>query len=303
MIRIVPWSSLALAALVAAGPVIAQDAAPVAAPAPAAAPVTKPTVYALVSAVGGTLTFVRQREQVGSNRVDTFQRMTLTMPDASVDGAVLRGLKRTILASEPTAEFVFMRLNPKELENVSAQRRGEAALGKLASAFDAMPERMNWDRIIVITPKYLFPGRRGMASKLNGVGVYIQPLYSSGAPGPESLQAGGYSLDEDAETPEGENTKSSRFVAPYFYTQLWILDAKTLTVLDTQDRYEYRKIFDPTVAAIDVGKMLFPDQLSQAVERFVETASARALREAIGVVTVSEPKPVDPHSLPKPKTP
>ena len=54
----------------------------------APAALAKPTVYALVSAVGGDLTFVRQREQVGSNRVDTYNRLTVQVPDSSLDSAV-----------------------------------------------------------------------------------------------------------------------------------------------------------------------------------------------------------------------
>ncbi|APV49714.1 hypothetical protein BWI17_08485 [Betaproteobacteria bacterium GR16-43] len=268
----------------------AQDAKPAVA--------TKPTVYALVSAVGGDLTFVRQREQVGSNRVDTFDRLTLKVPDASLDGAVLRGLAKVLRSNEPDAVFHYMRLNPQELAGIKTQVKGEAALGKLAKAFETMPERKDWDRIVVVTPKYLFPGRSGMGSKLSGLGVYVQPLYSATGSasgvlgGVEDLVPGGVSAEEDAMTPEGEHTPTSRYVAPYFYTQLWILDAKTLTVLDTEERYDFQKLYDPKSTAIDVQRSFTPEQLSSAVDAFVERSAARALREAVGTVTVSEPKPV-----------
>ena len=260
----------------------------------------KPTVYALVSAVGGSLTFVRQREQAGSNRVDTYHRLSVPIPDASLDGAVLRGLARVIRTNEPDAEIVYMRLNPKELEGVAVHKKGEAAIGKLARAFDGMPERQAWDRIIVVTPKYLFPGRRGMGSKLQGLGVYVQPLYSATGSsaalhgGVEDIAPAGIATEEEAITPDGETTRTSRYVAPYFYTQLWILDAKTLTVLETEERYDFQKIFDPQSPAVDVQRSFTPEQMSEAVGKFVEKSAARSLREAIGTVTVSEPKPVQP---------
>jgi hypothetical protein len=258
-------------------------------------PPPKPTVYALVSAVGGDLTFVRQREQVGSNRVDTYHRLTLKVPDASLDGAVLRGIAKVIRGNEPDAVLHYMRLNPKELEGVTAHRKGEIAIGKLAKAFDGMPERMSWDKIIVITPKYLQPSRDRMGSKLHGLGVYVQPLYSGNPAGPggiEDLAPSGVSADEAVVDEEGAVNRSSTYVAPYFYTQLWVLDAKTLEVLDTDERYDYQKIHDWRWTSNDVQRNLSPEQLSEAVGNFVERQAARATREAVGSVTVGDPKPV-----------
>lgn len=254
----------------------------------------KPTVYALVSAVGGELTFVRQREQVGSNRVDTYNRLTLKMPDASLDGAVLRGMAKVIRGNEPDAVLHYMRLNPKELENVTPQKKGEVAIGKLARAFDAMPERAQWDKIIVVTPKYLFPSRDRMASKLSGLGVYVQPLYSAtgSGGGVEALSPEGVTADEEVADGQGERSRSSRYLAPYFYTQLWVLDAKTLAVMDTDERYDYQKIYDWRWTATDVQANLSPEQLGEAVQAFVERSAARATREAVGSVTVGDPKPV-----------
>lgn len=291
-----PILALCLVLSLAAAPVaVAQekkDADP-------AAPPAKPTVYALVSAVGGDLTFVRQREQVGSNRVDTYSRLTLQIPDASLDGAVLRGLAKVLRSNEPDAVFHYMRLNPKELEGLRPQQKGAVAIGKLAKAFDGMPERMEWDKIVVITPGYLQPGHRGMGSKLGGLGVYVQPLYSAteNATGPigggvEDLAPAGVSAEEAAVTPDGDYTPAKRYVAPYFYTKLWILDAKTLKVLDYDERYDFQKIYDPMWTSTDVQRNFSPEQMATTVGAFVERAAARSLREAVGTVTVSEPKPV-----------
>lgn len=283
--------ALAALAFTACLPAGAQQAA-----APEPAPVAKPTVYALVSAVGGDLTFVRQRQQVGSNRVDTFQRMTLKVPDASLDGAVLRGIAKVLRANEPDAVLHYMRLNPAELEGVEAHKKGQVALGKLAKAFDGMPERAQWDKIIVITPKYLFPSRSRMASKLSGLGVYVQPLGSArgGAVvgGVEDITPDGIASDEQVTSPDGAVVRSQVYVAPYFYTQLWILDAKTLTVLETEERYDFQKVYDWRWTANDVQQNFTPEQMGELVDSFVERSAARATREAVGSVTVGEPKPV-----------
>src|SRR5260221_12066144 len=50
----------------------------------------KPKVYALISAVGSEISYVRQRLQVGSS-FEPYYRNTLPVPDSAVDAAGLRG--------------------------------------------------------------------------------------------------------------------------------------------------------------------------------------------------------------------
>ena len=77
------------------------------------------------------------------------------------------------------------------------------------------------------------------------------------------------------------------------------IDPKTLQLIDTEERFDYQKIHDPMWTAVDVARNFTPEQLAGQVEKFVERASSRALREAIGVVTVTDPKAVgDPKAAP-----
>ena len=71
-------------------------------------------------------------------------------------------------------------------------------------------------------------------------------------------------------------------------------DHRTLQVIESEGRYDYRKLFDPEWTALDVAKNLPPDQLALELVNFTERASARAVREALGVVTITDPKPVAP---------
>jgi hypothetical protein len=188
---------------------------------------------------------------------------------------------------------VFVKLNPAELANVAASDRERVAIGKLVQALENLPERKGWDRIIVVTPAFLRSERRGMAGKLQGIGVFVQPL-ERGRTGPApGLDLGlDTTVEPDTESPSGKPTRSSVFVAPFFYTKLWVLDARTLEVLETEGRYDFRKIWDPLWTAVDVSGNLPPEALAGEVEKFVERASARALHETMGTVTVSEPRVV-----------
>lgn len=262
------------------------------------APPPKPRTFALVSAIGDQFHYVRRRPQVGTN-FEPFTRHAATVAKGAIDTAVLRGLDRTIAASDPAAERVFLILNPAEMDNVPAPDRERVAIGKVVAALEPMKQREGWEKIFVVTPHWRFGEIKGMGSKLGGVGVFVQPLARDRTGLVELDSALDGSIEPDAVTPDGKPTQSSVFVAPYFYTKLWVIDPKTLQVIDSEERYDVRKIHDPMWTAVDVAKNFTPEQLARQVESFVENSSSRALREAIGVVTVTDPKAVpDPKAAP-----
>ena len=253
-------------------------------------------IYALVSAVGSTLSYVKPRFSTGTH-LEAYQRAELTVPDASLDAAALRGLEKIVRLSDPTAKFVYLRLNPAEFAGIDAPQKGAVAVGKLASAFDRMPQRKDWYQILVVTPRFVASERAGLGSKLGGIGVYVQPVEKT-LMGPDSSIAAdpfmSADIDEGAVTPDGRPVRSSSFIAPFFYTQVWVLDAATLEVLHTTERFDFQRIRDPSNSAVHIEAEVPPEKLGPAVETFVEQAAARAAQEAIGVVTVGEPKLVAP---------
>lgn len=248
--------------------------------------------YALVSAIGSTLAYTRLKTQVGSHR-EPYDRHSLKVPDSSLDAAALRGLERIVKQVDPEARFVYLKLNPAEFEGVDAPRRGQTAVGKLATALERMPQRKDWHQVLVLTPRYVANERERLGSKLSGIGIYVQPIHT-GIMGP-SLNEIESRDDAEAISPSGETVRASTFIAPYFYAQVWVLDAQTLEVLYTAERFDYQRIHDPRSTAINIENAIPPETLGPMVEKFVEQASAKALRDAIGVVTVTEPRVVQPR--------
>jgi hypothetical protein len=248
--------------------------------------------YALVSAVGSTLAYVKPRLSAGTH-LEGYQRAELKVPDTSLDVAVLKGVEKTVRQADPTAKFVYLRLNPAEFAHVDAPKKGDVAVGKLATAFDQMPQRKDWYQIVVVTPRYVASEREGLGSKLSGIGIYVQPVEKTmiGVDGSASMESGNDASDM-AVTPGGEAVRASSYIAPYFYTRLWILDAATLEVLQSSERFEFQRIRDPSNAAVHIEAEVPPEKLGPMVETFVEEAAAKMAREAIGVVTVGEPKVV-----------
>jgi hypothetical protein len=49
---------------------------------------------------------------VGSH-LRPYERYEMNMPDSAVDAAALRGLERVILQEDPTAQCVYLKLNPE----------------------------------------------------------------------------------------------------------------------------------------------------------------------------------------------
>ncbi len=256
----------------------------------------KKPIFALVSAVGDQFTYVRQKENTGSNIIDNNIRNVIKVKNNGLNLSVLRGLETAINAAHPDSELKYITLNHAELDGVLPQNREAVAIGKIVAALENYPDRLTWKKIIVATPKYLLSERAGMGPKLNGLGVYVQPLTGGSIEGTEGnpdIEVSGQG-DSDTTNPEdGKKNKSKVYVAPYSYIQVYVLDPKTLQVIEKIARHDFTKLNDPNSIALDVGRSIPLDVLASKMSELIERSAARALGETeIGVtVTVGEVPP------------
>ena len=267
---------------------------------PAVAP--KPKVYALISAVGDQFTIVTQKRSVGSNMLDNYRRDVMKVPNNALNASILKGLDRAIEQRDPDSTRILATLNALEMEGVLPVDREKVAMKKLLAAFEKMPQRMDWDTIIVVTPKFQFSERKGMGSKLEGIGIYVQPL-EKGSLG-ELADSSNDILGSDGEetiTPDGKPGKrSGRYLAPYNYTQTWVFEAKTLKVLDTSARYEFQRVYDQNSTAINIANSIPIEKLGEVLSNFIERSVARGVGEALPSVEIGEIRPVATDAV-KPK--
>ena len=284
--------SAAFALLCSVTVVGAQSADATTATAPSA-----PRSYALVSAVGDRFTYVRQRRSVGSNIIDNFARQELKVANNALNYAVLRGLDQALRESEPDSKRVLMAMNAVQMDGVRAQDRERVSLEKMIAALEPMPQRREWDRIIVVTPSYVFSQHNGMASKLNGLGVYVQPLESG------RLEGDNFSADIDPTqqgesatlSPGGKRSQSKLYIAPFSYLQVVTLDAKSLKVIDKNPRYDFQKLYDPASTALNIENSLTLDFLAERILGLIELSAGRAVNANYGTkVEVGDIKPVAP---------
>ncbi len=251
-------------------------------------------VIAIASAIGGELNHVVAINSTGSNRVDPYRRTTQRMPDASLDAIVMRGLDRVIARRMPGTERVFMRLNPLLLDDVPVAERETVALDRLLAELSTWPQRQQWEQIVVVTPHYRFSEIRGMASKLHGIGVFVQGLNSEVAVNQEESEP-----DQQVLEPDGTPGKQARknFVGLYYYASLTIVDAKTLRVLERQPWTINEKYYDSRSAALSVGKQFSIEQLAEKLVQFSERASDSALSRTLGGSVEAGPlQPARPQS-------
>jgi hypothetical protein len=208
-------------------------------------------IYALASAIGGELSYVIAKEEVGS-RMDPYERYALPFPDYTLDAIVLRGLDRVIARRFPDTDRVFMRLRPAQLADVAPPDRERVAFERLTAELQKMPQRKDWDRIVVVTPHYRAFERSGLGSRLHGVGMYVQDLTSYAL----------YDVIEPDGTPGQQ--RRSRYLALYYYAKLFILDAKTLQVLESAPWMIDEKIHDSQSDAVNIARSLSVEQLEPA---------------------------------------
>ncbi len=252
--------------------------------------------FALVSAVGDQFTFVRQKQITGSNILDNNIRSVIRVPGNGLNLSVLRGLDSAITAAHPESKREYITLNHAEMDGVAPQDREAVAIGKIVAALEKYPNRLTWEKIIVATPKYLFSERAGMGPKLNGIGVYVQPLSSAvleGQDGNPDIDASGQGESDTTNPEDGTKNRSKVYVAPFSYIQLYVLDPKTLRVVEKVARHDFTKLNDPNSTALDVGRSIPVEMLANRMNTLIERSAARALGETeVGVtVTVGEVVP------------
>jgi hypothetical protein len=143
--------------------------------------------------------------------------------------------------------------------------------------------------VVVITPTLRIErSEGGPRGDIQGIGVFTQPLCQSDLR--DCDRAAGRNSGVTATTPEGETTTAPRFVAPYLYAKVWILDPHTLAVIDTQVALDHTKLYDPKSDSLDMNQMIDRKVLAARIVEQVETSAVEALKrtELRGKVEVNE---------------
>ena len=135
-------------------------------------------VYALVAAVGEQFSVVSEVQSTGSH-LSPYRRRTIEVPNI-LNRLALHGLDKAIANMDPDSKRIYMALPAAQMAGVAPSAREGVAISKIVSELEKMSQRLEWDRIVIATPAYQALELSGLASKLQGFGLFSQPLCQAG---------------------------------------------------------------------------------------------------------------------------
>jgi hypothetical protein len=234
-----------------------------------------------------------------------YWRRTSEVSNNVLNRIALSSLDNAVAKIDPARKRIYMALPAGQMDGVAPSKREGIAIGGIITALEKMPERAEWDRIVVATPAYRALDVNGMPSKLQGFGLFSEPLCQAGCPGlglvPRDLPS--EPLDGvDALTSENKSIKARTFLAPFSYIEVWVLDPKTLAILDKQERFDNQKLAEPRYkpsldfSQSDAQKYLVgrvASLIEMSVGEAVMHSELNARRGKVEVGEVREVKPDD----------
>ena len=259
----------------------------------------KPKVYALVAAVGEQFSFVSEVQSTGSH-LSPYRRRTIEVPNNILNRLALHGLDKAIANIDPDSKRIYMALPAAQMAGVAASERESVAISKIVSELEKMPQRLEWDRIVIATPAYRALELNGLASRLQGFGLFSQPL-CQGRCGDDLHQLGQDGVD--AVTSEDKTIRARTYIAPFSYIEVWVLDPKSMAILDKRRGLDSQKLADPSYKPLDlsqsVGQKYVAGRISSLIELSVGEAVMHSELNRRGKVEVGEPKVINPDDAKK----
>ena len=107
----------------------------------------------------------------------------------------------------------------------------------------------------------------------------------------------------DAVTSEDKTIRARTYIAPFSYIEVWVLDPKSLAMLDKQQGFDSQKLADPRYKSLDlsqsVGQKYVAGRISSLIGLSVGSAVMHSELNRRGTVEVGELKVVNPDDAKK----
>jgi hypothetical protein len=278
-------------------------------PATADATNAKPRVYGLVAAVGAQFSLVTEGPTTGTH-LSAYRRTTTDVPNDILNRMALHSLDDAVAAIDPGSQRIYMSMAAKEMEGVIAAKREDVAISNVVAALQKMPERLKWDRIVVATPAYRALAQNGLGSKLQGIGLFKEPMCQAGCGNPFNALDVGWLDSEppggwDAVRSDDKATKARTYLAPFSYIAVWILNPKTLAIVDRREGFDSQKLAEPKYRPqLDLDQADTQKYLAARIFNLVEMSIGEAVKHSElvtgnGTVEVGAVKEVKPDNAGK----
>ncbi|MGZ5201791.1 MAG: hypothetical protein ACXWC4_18670 [Telluria sp.] len=259
----------------------------------AAEPAPKPRTYALVAAMGEGFHVVIEKMSTGSH-MTPYERQRLDEASDKMNQVVVRELARQVAKLDPDARFALMVYPAPPMPKVTAAERPQAIFDAAVAELKQAPGRSAWDRILIVTPAYRGFGKQRMADRLEGMGLFVEPLCQSD---PDSCENRLTPVSGPvAKRPDGTLAPANSFFAPYFYATLWELDAATMEVIAKREVFQQQKmasddVFRPShLDAAEIARINV--ELASLVDKSMHEALKKTdLAGHVEVISLDEAEP------------
>ena len=272
------------------------------------APPAKTRVYALLAAMGEQFTVVTEVSRTGTH-LAPYQRHTEEFPHEMLNAVALHSMDQAVARVDPNSKRIYMTAPVVALDRVAPDERETFVVEQIKHALEPMPQRAEWDRIIIAMPAYRAFALDGMPSALQGFGLFAETQCQAGCGG-FGLFAQLRALDPeppdgvDAVTSEDKPIKARTFLAPFSYIAIWILDPKTLAVLDRQEGFNNQKLAQPLNKPLDVSTVDGQRYIAMRISNLIDFSIGEAVTNSVvnarrGIVEHGPVKEVKPEDEPK----
>jgi len=245
--------------------------------------------YALVAAMGDQFTAASETRGTGSH-LPNYAKRSLDVKEEGINKLALASLDMAVRRMHPDSERIYLVVPLSKNLQLRVRSIEENAFETAVQALRARPDRGQWQRIVLVTPANRVQKQEtgGLAPDTQGMGVFTQGLCQSDIRDCDKRRS--VASGVEVTTPKGETVKSDRYVAPYFFAKIWILDPQSLQVLDSEVVMDHTKYNDPDSDAMDQNQVLDRKFLLTKIVEQVEKSTTLAVSrtELRGKVEVKE---------------
>lgn len=178
---------------------------------------TAPTVYAVMSLIGDTLSIVNYGRQQTGNRLDQNSHIDIAISENALDASALNAIAPALRAREPDAALDVLETRNATLRRLQDRIFANDDAGKAArESLRALLKDHNASKFILITKHK----------------AEAQIQMSNGVFGSGSLEGLGFYIDGSMQLTNSSSLQSGYgLIAGYVYAKAWLVDAKTMVVL------------------------------------------------------------------------
>lgn len=222
--------------------------------------------YAILSVVGDEMTIVQREVQTGS-RLQTNERMSVTMPDATIDRMVVLAVDDAVRRAEPAAKTTLLVSRRQAVYDAVARALATSGSAGLHDAVRPALASAGGATHLILVTKYRHLAMLRMRDGHVGSGT---------------LEGVGFYHDRGSLARTWDNGEAERgLISPYAYVRIFLIDMASGKVV-AEDRVIGSKAHTAGAGMIgDAWSALSPQEKDRQLQEVIREETARVLPRVI----------------------